>query len=120
MSSKRGIELELTISTSKAGDITVLKFSGKLDAQTAPSANDHLKQNIGAGHAKLVLDLSDLSYISSAGLGILNANQAEAKKGGGGIRLAGVRPQVKDVFDLMKFTLLFPMFGNVQDALQGF
>lgn len=112
--------MDFKISQSAAGNVVVLKLSGKLDAQSAPTANEQLRGQIGTGHSKIVLDLTELTYISSAGLGILNANQADAKKAGGGIRLAGVKPQVKDVFDLMKFTLLFPMFPGVQEALAGF
>jgi anti-sigma B factor antagonist len=112
--------VDLQITSQAAGSVTVLKMVGKLDAQSAPAANDQLKALIGSGKTKVVLDLDGLTYISSAGLGILNANQAEARKAGGMIRLACVKPQVKDVFDLLKFTLLFPMFGTVQDALKDF
>jgi anti-sigma B factor antagonist len=112
--------VDLQITSQAAGSVTVLKMAGKLDAQSAPAANDQLKALIGSGKTKVVLDLDGLTYISSAGLGILNANQAEARKAGGMIRLACVKPQVKDVFDLLKFTLLFPMFGTVQDALKDF
>ncbi|MCE9599399.1 MAG: STAS domain-containing protein [Spirochaetia bacterium] len=112
--------MDFKIAQSSSGSIIVLKMIGKLDAQSAPTANEQLRGQIGTGHSKIVLDFSELTYISSAGLGILNANQADAKKAGGGIRLAAVTPQVKDVFDLMKFTLLFPMFPGVQDAVAGF
>jgi anti-sigma B factor antagonist len=112
--------VDLQITSQAAGSVTVLKMAGKLDAQSAPAANDQLKALIGSGKTKVVLDLDGLTYISSAGLGILNANQAEARKAGGMIRLACVKPQVKDVFDLLKFTLLFPMFATVQDALKDF
>lgn len=112
--------MDLQITSQAAGSVTVLKMAGKLDAQSAPAANDQLKALVGSGKTKVVLDLDGLTYISSAGLGILNANQAEARKAGGMIRLACVKPQVKDVFDLLKFTLLFPMFGTVQDALKDF
>lgn len=112
--------MDLQISSQSSGGVTILKLSGKLDAQSAPAANDQLKGLIASGKSKIILDLDGLSYISSAGLGILNANQADARKAGGMIRLACVKPQVKDVFDLLKFTLLFPMFASVQEALQGF
>jgi anti-sigma B factor antagonist len=112
--------VDLQTSSQTIGAVTIIKLKGKLDAQSAPAVNDQLKALISAGKARIVLDLEGLSYISSAGLGILNANQAEARKGGGMIRIAAITPQVKDVFDLLKFTLLFPMFASTQEALKDF
>jgi len=114
------MNLDLQISSQSSGTVMILKISGKLDAQSAPAANDQLKGLIGSGKAKIILDLEGLTYISSAGLGIFNANQADARKVGGMIRLACLKPQVKDVFDLLKFTLLFPMFASVPEALKDF
>ncbi len=112
--------MDLQITKSTNGNVTIIALVGKLDAQTAPAANDELKTLIFAGKSKIILDMKDLTYISSAGLGILNSNQAEARKKGGAIRLAGVKPSVKDVFDLLKFTLLFQMFPGVAEAQKDF
>lgn len=110
----------MEITKSAQGDVTIVSLSGKLDAQSSPAANDQIKALLSAGKSKILLDLKALTYISSAGLGILNANQAEARKAGGSIRLAGVQPAVKDVFDLLKFTLLFKMYPGVPEALKDF
>lgn len=110
----------LKLKSSVQGDFAVVEAAGKIDAQTSAQLNDAIKANIGAGKAKVILDMKQVSYISSAGIGVLVANLKEAKGAGGGIRLVGVQKTVRDVFDLLRFTMLFPMVDSLPDAMKDF
>ncbi len=102
------------------GAVCVVRLAGALDAKTTPSLNGELQGLIGAGHVKIVCDLSRLEYIASAGIGTLLANLKEARGGGGELRLAGAGKDVADVFDLLGFTAAFKMAATVEEAMRDF
>lgn len=112
-------ESSLKIQSEKKGTATVIKLSGQIDASTAPNLSAELKKQVAGGNAKLVCDMAGVDYISSAGIGTLLAGLKDAKSGKGDLRLAGLTSEVKDVFDLLKFSALFSMTGSVPEALEG-
>lgn len=110
---------DLQIQKKEAGGITVLAIAGKLDAKTAPALSAELKGLVGTGRAKIVCDMSGVSYIASAGVGTLKAGLVDAKKNGGDLRLAGLQQEVQDVFDVLGFTKLFVIGPDLKTAAQG-
>ena len=77
--------------------------TGRLDAAQAPNAQAFLDRVQGV----VTLDLSGLDYISSAGLGVLLKTQKRLMTSGGRLRLAGVRPHLRDIFVYSGFDKLF-------------
>lgn len=77
--------------------------TGRLDAAQAPNAQAFLDRVQGV----VTLDLSGLDYISSAGLGVLLKTQKRLMASGGRLRLAGVRPHLRDIFVYSGFDKLF-------------
>ena len=59
-----------TVVRRKSGDVTVLTLNGFLDAHTAPDFEKVIQEEFDGGHIRLIADCSELTYISSAGLGI--------------------------------------------------
>jgi anti-anti-sigma factor len=90
------LDIELT----GAGTVTV---GGRLDALEAPKAQTFLD----AVDADCVLDLSDLEYVSSAGLGVLLKTHKRLAGTGGGLRLVNVRSHIFDIFSYSGFDKLF-------------
>ncbi|MCB1323777.1 MAG: STAS domain-containing protein [Spirochaetales bacterium] len=109
----------LSIQKQESGGVTIVKVAGKLDAKTAPGLNNELKGLIAVGKVKLVIDMSGVSYIASAGVGTLKANLVAAKKASGDLRLAGLTSEVRDVLDVLGFTKLFVVTPSVADAMNG-
>jgi anti-anti-sigma factor len=68
------------------------------------------------GH-RIVLDLSPLSYISSAGLRILMITAKQVKSQQGVIAVAAMQPVVREIFDISKFTYVLKCFDSVSEAL---
>ena len=85
------------------GNDGVVIATGRLDAAQAPSAQAFLDRVQGT----VTLDLSGLDYISSAGLGVLLKTQKRLMVSGGRLRLAGVRPHLRDIFVYSGFDKLF-------------
>jgi anti-anti-sigma factor len=90
----------LDIEMTGAGTVTV---GGRLDALEAPKAQTFLD----AVDADCVLDLSDLEYVSSAGLGVLLKTHKRLAGTGRGLRLVNVRSHIFDIFSYSGFDKLF-------------
>jgi anti-anti-sigma factor len=69
------------------------------------------------GGYRIVLDLSRLNYISSAGLRILMITARQVKSQQGVIAVAAMQPVVREIFDISKFTFVLPCFDSVAEAL---
>ena len=69
------------------------------------------------GGYRIVLDLSGLDYISSAGLRVLMITAKQVKSQEGEIVVAGMQPVVREIFDISKFTFVFKCFSSVSEAL---
>lgn len=95
--------------------------SGRIDHQTAPELQKTLNDLINQGHFKIVLDLSDVSYISSAGLRVLLAARKSVKRWNrGDLRLAELQPYVRDTLELVGFTRIFDIYDSSVDAVGSF
>lgn len=106
------------------GNTRVLSVSGRIGHDNAEAfrvaLEPHLARCSAHGEA-LVLDLSGLEYISSAGLRVLMLAAREAKRNGGRIAVAALQPVVQEIFEISRFTLVFETFPTVREAvaLQG-
>jgi anti-anti-sigma factor len=110
--------MSVQIHTSKEGNGTVVQLQGKVDATSAPSVEQALVGVIDQGEKRLVLDCAGLDFISSAGLRSLLLAVKKMKAAGGGISLAALQPNVKEVFDISGFSALFTIHGSRADALK--
>ncbi len=110
---------ELSINQSKIGDVIILNIEGKLDAKTAPELLSVLSAIIGTSN-KIVCNLEKLNYIASAGIGIFLKFLQETKSKNGDLVLVNLQKQVKDVFDVLKFTSLFKIYTNTNEAIKYF
>ena len=110
--------MSVQIHTNKEGNGTVVQLQGKVDATSAPSVEQALVGVIDQGEKRLVLDCAGLDFISSAGLRSLLLAVKKMKAAGGGISLAALQPNVKEVFDISGFSALFTIHGSRADALK--
>jgi anti-sigma B factor antagonist len=110
---------DLKINQSIQNNICILKIEGKLDAKTAPELTSILSTVIYK-YSKIICDLEKLNYIASAGIGVFLKFLQEAKSKKGDLVLVGMQKQVRDVFDLLKFTSLFKIYSNIEEAIKSF
>ena len=85
------------------GSALTVKVSGRMDTTTAPQLEAALKEKMGDTE-ELVLDFSDLEYISSAGLRVLLSAQKRMNAQGGTMRVTGANDIVKEIFDVTGFS----------------
>lgn len=85
----------------------VLSIEGELDAGSAPSIEHALKDMIGQGHTKIMVEAFGLTYISSAGIGAFISTIDQLRSAGGELSFCGLRPNVRRVFDLLGLDQVF-------------
>jgi anti-anti-sigma factor len=79
-----------------------------------------LFQDIQTGWRKIIIDISECEFIDSTFLGIIVVALKEITELRGKLRLVGIQPEVKTMFQLTKMNRIFEIFENREDALQSF
>jgi len=95
--------------------------SGRLDSATAPKLTETLNDITDLGRYRIILDLANLEFISSAGLRVLISMQKNCKRyNRGEVVLANVRPKILSSLDLAGFTPFFKFFDDTVSAVGNF
>jgi len=101
-------------------NVAVVYIKGYLDAHTAPDFEKALRDLVDQDRVRLVVNLSELNYISSAGLGVFMGFIEEVRGRGGDIKLAEMTDKVFRVFDLLGFPVLYEIYGKEEEAIQKY
>lgn len=97
-------------------DISILRLKGFLDAHTAPNFEQSIQELIEENRYKIIVSMSDLNYISSAGLGVFMGFIEEIRENKGDIKLSNMTDKVYKVFDLLGFPALYQIFKEEMEA----
>ncbi len=107
--------------TKEMDGVTVLSLSGRVTlGDESSQLRNTIKQLLAQGKKRLVLDLADVSYVDSAGLGTLVAAYTSARNEGGDVRLAGITKNFSELLNVTKLLTVFNVHDNVPDALKAF
>lgn len=98
-------------------DVSIVYLKGYLDAHTAPDFETALQQLVDEDRVRIVVNLADLTYISSAGLGVFMGFIEDIRGKGGDIKLAEPTEKVFRVFDLLGFPVLYEVFQLESEAI---
>jgi anti-sigma B factor antagonist len=107
----------MDIHTDTIDAVTALIVKGRVDSTTADKLLDHLTAAIRGGSARLVIDLKEVTYISSAGFRTLLITARSVETAKGKLALCGIGGEVKRLFDIAAFTELFTILPNRDDAV---
>lgn len=100
----------------KIDDVMVLRLIGRLDTISSKTLGETLRQLIQQKEHKLIIDLSELIFISSSGLRILLTTAKQLNHQKGKLALCGLQKKVKEVFDIAGFSMLFKLFSSTEEA----
>ncbi|HSW15571.1 MAG TPA: STAS domain-containing protein [Solimonas sp.] len=110
--------MELT--ARQQADAVVLPLQGRIDHMNAQTFAQALQPYVAAcrsGGPRLVFDLSGLEYISSAGLRVFMLAAKQAAPAGGRIALAAPQAVVREILEISRFNLVFPLHDSLDEAL---
>jgi len=101
---------------SAAGSWTVVTLAGDIDLASAPELRSRLADATQDTPARVVLELSELDFIDSTGLGVLVGTLRRVRATGGDIRIAGARAGIERVFSVTGLDRVFGLFESVEAA----
>ena len=109
------------INTKQLARTTVVEVTGRVDHSTASDLARTLAELIGRQQRNLVVDLSGVDYVSSAGLkALLTAHKETTNKHNGDVRLAGLQPQVSETIRTVGFDKIFRIYPTPVEAVGSF
>lgn len=115
----KGIDVYVEEAVSNRG-VSVLRVSGYVDTTTSPELERRMQALLREKRYHIVVDLSRVEYISSAGWGIFISEIREIREHGGDLRLAGMVADVREVFDLLEFENILQAFPEADLAVSSF
>ena len=102
------------------GGVTVFSLEGRVDTQGATDLNEALNAAAAAGKSKMVLDMAQVGYISSAGLRTLAEIVTKNREAGGDLKLVALDAKVMRVLRIIGFDRFFSVYGSVGEAVAAF
>lgn len=107
----------MTIDESVDGGITVLRLGGELDLRSAPVLKARLDGRAASNRPLTVLNLEQLTYVDSAGLGVLIGAVKAHTGQAGRLVLAAPRPDVRHILEITRVTHYLPIHANEAEAV---
>ena len=107
----------LSIRVEPRGDATVVQLTGWASMDVSAGLKDTLVNLVDAKRKQLILDLTDLEFISSVGLGGIIAAHIRCRHCDGTIKIVSPRPAIRELLSVTKLTKLFPIYDSVEKAL---
>jgi anti-sigma B factor antagonist len=113
--------MSLKISVRPVEDVAVVDLSGRVTlGEAAGSLRDTIKDLVGKGSKDILLNLTDVTYIDSSGLGELVGAFATVSNRQGHLKLLGLQPRVHDLVHITKLYTVFDIFESEAAAVQSF
>ena len=109
-----------SISSSTEDDFAVIRLDGAVDAHTAPQFEEAVQKVVDDGQFKILVDCEQLTYISSAGLGVFMGFVEEVRDAGGDIKICGLSEKVMQPFEILGFETLFHFCPDVASGKEKF
>jgi anti-anti-sigma factor len=99
------------------GEVTVIEIAGRIDSVQSPKLHERAAALVTEGRPAILLDLSKVEYISSAGFRVLLLLARQAGQGKSRLILCGLSPKVRQLFDLGGFLDLFPISSTQEEGI---
>jgi anti-sigma B factor antagonist len=113
--------MALQIVEKETSGVTVLALSGRVTlGEESSELRTKIKAILAEGKKRLVMDLGNVSYIDSAGLGTLVAGYTSAQNQGAGMKLANLTKRFREQLNITKLVTVFEVYGSVDEAIKSF
>lgn len=113
--------MSLYLTPMHLGDVTLIEAAGRITlGESVVSLRNQIHELAEGGRLKIVLNLAQIAYIDSSGLGELVSAYATVKNRGGSIKLLHLTSRVRDLLQITKLSTLFEVFDDEAKALASF
>lgn len=107
--------MELEVSTREVGDHTVIKLKGEVDIYTAPSLRETIVDCVEKGRYKIAVDLDEVDFLDSTGLGVLVGGLKRVKQHEGELSIICNQEKILRIFKITGLTKIFRMLTNADE-----
>jgi len=113
--------MSVKLNTRQVGDVAVIDVAGRITLGEGSSAlRDTLRELVGKGQKKILLNLGDVSYIDSSGIGELVSGFTTVTNQAGQLRLLNLTKRVKDLLQITKLYTVFDVYDDEAAAIRSF
>jgi anti-sigma B factor antagonist len=113
--------MSLKMSTREVNGVIIIDLSGQLTlGEASASVREELRDQISHGFRKILLNLADVTYIDSAGLGELTAAYMSVKNRGGELKLLSLTKRVHDLMQITKLYTVFDVYDDERKAVASY
>ncbi len=116
---QEGIKIQSKL-LDKKNDIYLVELGGYIDQANVHLLQQEIDEHIRTGSFKLIFNLQNLIYMSSAGWGVLIGEIKRFRENGGDIKLTNMRPEVYEIYQMLEFYHIISEYPSVEEALKSF
>jgi len=111
----------MQLKTVEQGDVVVIEIEEeRMDAHNSGTFKEQMLALFDEGKNKLIINLSAVRFVDSSGLGALVSGFKNASAREGSLKLCGLQPQVRSMFELTRLHRVFEIFASVEEAQESF
>lgn len=100
--------------------VSVIKITGNLDTNTAPEAENKINEMINDGKDKMIVDLNETGFVSSAGLRVFLSTAKQITAKGGAVKFCNANEVVQEILDISGFSSILDVKSSLDEALSTF
>ena len=112
--------MSLEIKASEREGVAILALKGRITAGEVSPVRDKISELLAAGKTRIVLDLGEVDYVDSTGLGTLVISYTQVQKAGGALTLARLNRRNVELLALTRLHTVFEVFADDTDAVNSF
>lgn len=113
--------MSVKLTTRQVGDVTVIDATGRITlGEGASTFRDTIRDLATKGNKKLLVNLGDVSYIDSSGIGEMVSGFTTVTNHGGQLKLLSLSKRVKDLLQITKLYTVFEVFDDEASAVRSF
>ena len=113
--------MSMTFKTREVGGVTIVDLSGKITlGEGGITLREEVRKLLGEGQKKIVLNLAEVNYIDSSGLGELVSSYTSVKNSGGELKLVNLTSRVRDLLVITKLVTVFDVPESEAAAVSSF
>ncbi len=111
--------MDVSVSRRPDGDVPVVAVSGEVDVYSAPALKDSLTSLLQSGAHSVVVDLTEVAFLDSTGLGALVEARAATSEAGGSLPLVCSQERILKLFTITGLDSVFAIHRSVDDAVDS-
>ncbi|HUI55358.1 MAG TPA: STAS domain-containing protein [Bryobacteraceae bacterium] len=113
--------MSVKLNSRQVGDVSVVDVAGRITLGEGSSAlRDLMREMVGKGQKKILLNLGEVSYIDSSGIGELVSGFTTVTNSGGQLKLLNLNKRVKDLLQITKLYTVFDVHEDEAGAIRSF